>query len=134
MSVDWNLGGVANMRTLQMVNNGGGALNGFETDALKKLSLLTPEDWSAVSASVGKQCGPDENGDINMLQSSLAWDLADDRATGRLTGALTVQHLKSSMGPGQLPAYNDQLQQAIDFLGRRGQHAPDPDKMIDLYA
>jgi hypothetical protein len=83
-----------------------------------QLNLLTSSDWATVSASVGRPCGPDASGNISGLQPLLAFTIASARAHGGISAgqSVSVSDLKA-FGSGDQPAgFEDQIQNAIDYL------------------
>jgi hypothetical protein len=81
-AVGTNGDNVYNVRTHQM---NGQALVGSDIKAsLTMWEGMTADDWAVVSAAVGHQCGPDENGNMYAAQPQLACQLAIDSQSGRL--------------------------------------------------
>jgi hypothetical protein len=72
-------------------------LNGSEV-----LSLLTPDDWSAVSAAVGYTVGPDANGALPKLAPITAFVIASMRQEGVMPAGseLTAQTWIYKFGDG----------------------------------
>jgi hypothetical protein len=94
------------------------APSNLTTPAAAGLGDLTAADWKLVSAAVGKNNGPDAQGQIPGGQPLLAWAIEMDRQSGKLSSGqeLTVGDLKA-MGANQPAAgYVDQINNAIAYL------------------
>jgi hypothetical protein len=114
-----------NVRTLTIGGGPGVSLQTPEDlQTIRGYALLTPDDWAAVSATVGYPCGPDEDGNIAGLQPVLAVTLARDRLSGRLDGPLTSGYLANDI-PGQEADHAAVLKRAVDFLEAREDRDPD---------
>jgi hypothetical protein len=123
-AVGTNGNNIYNVRTHLM--NGQPVVGNDTKASLSLWEGLTADDWAVVSAAVGHQCGPDENGNMEAGQPQLAVQLAYDRQSGRLQGPLTSSYLKPDLA-GQDSQYAAQLTNAIDYLEKREKMLPPGD-------
>lgn len=93
------------------------------TPAEAGLGDLTAADWQLVSASVGKNIGPDASGTIQPLQPLLAYAIQMERQQGDLGSgqSLTVGDLKQMAANQPVAGYVDQINNAIAYLTKHSQ-------------
>lgn len=80
---------------------------------------LTAADWKLVSAAVGKDVGPNANGQVSGVQSLFAVSIEQERELGNLAPGqeLTIGDLKSwASDANQAQGLTEQIQNAISYL------------------
>jgi hypothetical protein len=104
------------------------------TPAEAGFGSLTAADWQLVSASVGKNVGPDASGKIQPLQPLLAGAIQMERRQGTLASGqeLTVGDLQGLATRQTSPGLLEQIKNAISYL--QSPFASSSGRLLDVTA